>query len=639
MTHHATKPHVSRFTHHASRFTLLAVLLLAFTLRVYRLDGQSFWSDEGISLLRSDQPLGALLANMPTEHVPGYFVILHGWLALVGANDFAVRFLSVWPSVLAVALLYRLGAEMGATAARPHRTRAAGLIGAALLATGAFQVWYAQEARMYSWLLAAALTATLCLWRILYGERPGRAAAGYALAMTLTVYLHLYGFLIALAHTLFVAGWALVHRDLRRVGLWLGAGVATFLLFLPWLPRAWGITAFEGWRAPGDPTTIPWRYVQAYTVGDTAPALLQTWPVLLYIALALLGVVVWWRVRPAAAWLLVTLFALPLVAVVALAVRNPDFHERYTIALTAPLILLVAGGVTGLLPGMWSARAGPVSWRHWLAPGLVTVLLLGVNGASLARLYTDTSLHKPDFRGAAWRIEHEESPDQVVLVDGPDPDKVFNHYYTGANRVYDLRFLATAGWDEVDAVLRDATAGKTDAWEVLYFHPPATVQTWLAVNGWATAPSDHNGIRVTRYGLPGPPMMTTDLGVAFGDALTLETAEVSAAPLAAGDVLRVSTHWFTHAPPPEYKFSLRLVDASGEPVLARDYVPQNGFAPTSVWIVDQPATDQRGVIIPPDLAPGTYTLTLRLYNPVDGAAVETARGQDVALGQVEVVAD
>lgn len=637
MSQTPTPPHASRLTSHASRLILLTTLLLAFALRVYHLDGQSFWSDEGISLLRSDQPLGALLANMPTEHVPGYFVILHGWLRLVGDSDFAVRFLSVWPSVLAVALLFRLGVTMGAGSARHATGVLAATVGALLLATGAFQVWYAQEARMYGWLLAATLTATLLLWQILYGARPGSAALGYALAMALTVYLHLYGFLIALAHTVFVVGWTAIRRDWRLGALWAGAGFATFLLFLPWLPRALGITQFEGWRAPGDPSLIPWLYVRAYTVGNTVPDALNTWPVLLYIGLALLGMVVWWRVRPAASLLLLLLFALPLAAVVALAVRNPDFHERYTIALAAPLILLAAGGVAGLRPGAWfSATSDGQRWA-WLAPVLVTLVLLGVNGAALQRLYTDTSLHKPDFRGAAWRIENEERAEQVVLVDGPDPDKVFNHYYAGPNRVWDLRFLETAGWDEVDAVLREATAGKTDAWEVLYFHAPATVQTWLAVNGWATAPSDHNGIRVTRYALPGAPLATTELGVPFGDALTLERADVSAEPLAAGDVLRVSTHWFTHAPPPEYKFSLRLQDAAGQPVLARDYVPQNGFAPTPVWIVGQPATDQRGVIIPPDLAPGTYTVTLRLYNPADGVAVETARGPDITLGQAEII--
>ena len=39
--------------------------------------------------------------------MPGYFVLLNGWLTVAGEEDFALRYLSVWPSVAAVALIYR----------------------------------------------------------------------------------------------------------------------------------------------------------------------------------------------------------------------------------------------------------------------------------------------------------------------------------------------------------------------------------------------------------------------------------------------------------------------------------------------------------------------------------------------------
>ncbi len=75
------------------RGLMLAVLLLAFFVRVYHLDYQSFWSDEGISLLRASRPVGEMLRDMPVEHAPGYFVGLNAWLRLTGTSDFAVRYL------------------------------------------------------------------------------------------------------------------------------------------------------------------------------------------------------------------------------------------------------------------------------------------------------------------------------------------------------------------------------------------------------------------------------------------------------------------------------------------------------------------------------------------------------------------
>ena len=94
------------------RTLAIALVLVAFAMRLYHLDFQSLEGDEGISLQRSSQPLGQMMERMPVEHVPGYFVLLNGWLAVAGEEDFALRYLSVWPSVAAVALIYRWAASM-----------------------------------------------------------------------------------------------------------------------------------------------------------------------------------------------------------------------------------------------------------------------------------------------------------------------------------------------------------------------------------------------------------------------------------------------------------------------------------------------------------------------------------------------
>ena len=72
---------LSRHAPTAARLAALALVLIAFVLRAYRLDFQSLWSDEGISLLRAAQTLPDLWRNMPVEHTPGYFVLLHFWMA------------------------------------------------------------------------------------------------------------------------------------------------------------------------------------------------------------------------------------------------------------------------------------------------------------------------------------------------------------------------------------------------------------------------------------------------------------------------------------------------------------------------------------------------------------------------------
>jgi mannosyltransferase len=655
------------------------VVWVAFGLRLYRLEAHSLWSDEGISILRSTRPLADLLATMPVEQLPGYFVLLHFWLGVAGTSDFTVRFFSVWPGVLAVALVYRLGVDLARPDATSDWARGAGLFGALLLAVNPFQVWYAQEARTYSWLVASALLATWSFWRLLVdlaatSPTPGAKASGrtakagskpggwgeedvgngqgigvlvalYVAGVTLTVYLHYYGFLVPLAHTIFFAGWFVYWREEQVALVWGGAGLVILLLFLPWLPRALGILSFSGWREPIDPWTIPWRFLTAYTTGEAAPDEWRNWLTWLYLVLAALGVVGWWRHRPAAALFLLAQTLIPWVAVFALALRQPDTHERYAIFIAPPLLLLVGGGLS------WLAGWGRVGWPAPIRAtrplaGLLLVLLILAGGVAMARQYSEPAFQKPDFRGAAYAIQDWERPGDVILVDGPDPQLVFLHYYKGELPVHDLRFLGGAEFATIETTLSELTQDASRVWEVLFFHEPGPVQFWLATHGWSVPPTEYNGIRVTLYGLGEPDLVATGqpLDVAFGPALTLTQAAVAPATARPADVIQVTTWWQVEEPPPEYKFSLRLTTAEGAPIQFQDYVPQNWFTPTSSWPVGEITSDQRGFLLPRDLPPGRYAITLRLYDPASGmavetATVETATGQDVLLGTFEVAPD
>ena len=621
--------------HRHSPFTvalLSLILLIAFGLRAYHLDYQSFWSDEGISLRRSAQPVAEMLATMPIEHLPGYFLLLHFWLPFSGENDFAIRFLSLWPSVLCVALIYRLGVDWG--------NRQVGLVAALLLATNAFQIWYAQEARTYSWLLAGSLLATWFFWRLLTRHRtqPLLYLSGYILAITLTVYLHYYGFLTPLAHTLFAIGWTLWRRDWRFFGLWTMGGAGSALLFTPWFAHALQIFSFSGWRDPMDPHAIPWRILTAYTVSNTLTNGWQEWLPWLYLALMLLGIGLWLFWRLEAALCLLTSVIAPFLIVYGLMLRTPDFHERYTMSVSGFLLLLAAAPIALLSKPLlnWLAQ------RRWLAvlaalpcTGLL-LFLLAANGRAVQSLYRDPAFHKPDFRATVAAIEASSKAGDVVVVDGPDPSLVFLHYYDRIYPVHDLRFLIKADDAEVDRVLTEITAGATRVWEVLYFHDPWRVQSWLARHTWTAPPTDYNGIRLTLYGLPDQPLADQPLNLPVGPTLLLAKAMLPAQAVMAGDLLRVSTHWQVLAPPPEYKFSLRLQTPAGQVSLAQDYAPHNWFTPTNTWPVGGEIVERRAFLLPPDFAVGRYQVTLRLYEPSTGVVAETPIGQDIVLGVVTV---
>ena len=330
---------------------------------------------------------------------------------------------------------------------------------------------------------------------------------------------------------------------------------------------------------------------------------------------------------------------MPLGVTFGIALQTLDYHERYTIVATAPLLLLVAAGIAVVpLPNQRLGRGHQVArWIGQLASIALLGLLVAGNGSALKPYYVDDSYHKPDFRAAVGVIERFGQAGDIVILDGPDPNLVFLHYYHAPYPIYDMRPFINAPREESYAAMVDQTTDAKRVWEVLLFHEPRGVQEWLARNSWSSPAQDHNGIRLTLYGLTADALQERAADLPVGDTLLLTATATPRLPLTAGDLLAVSTQWTALQPPPDYKFSLRLVNSLGEIVLAQDYVPQNWFTPTSTWPVGAPIVDRRGFLVSTDLPAGTYQITLRLYDPTNGVVAETPLGQDIDLGTVEIV--
>ncbi|MDP2728307.1 MAG: hypothetical protein Q8P59_12280 [Dehalococcoidia bacterium] len=91
---------------------LLALFLLAFSLRSVLLDRQSLWGDEAYTLSLASRAswqgiLDEVLAGDPyTPHTPLYYLALMPWLKLAGNSDYALRWFSVAFGLLAIPATY-----------------------------------------------------------------------------------------------------------------------------------------------------------------------------------------------------------------------------------------------------------------------------------------------------------------------------------------------------------------------------------------------------------------------------------------------------------------------------------------------------------------------------------------------------
>ena len=70
------------------RAAFLILLAIGFALRLYRLGVDSLWYDETVSVYLAGSPVAELIRHTAGDiHPPGYYLLLRGWLILMGYPD------------------------------------------------------------------------------------------------------------------------------------------------------------------------------------------------------------------------------------------------------------------------------------------------------------------------------------------------------------------------------------------------------------------------------------------------------------------------------------------------------------------------------------------------------------------------
>ena len=147
------------------RFSLLLVLLLlAIVVRLYHIQSQSIWFDEGWSAYAAAQPTLVSAWNADPTNPPLYYVLLNVAAHFFGTSEFALRFVSLLLGLPLIPLVFQL-------ARRTAKSERAGHY-AALLTTFSAPLWWAsQEARMYTLLALLMTICALAWWQLVVRPR------------------------------------------------------------------------------------------------------------------------------------------------------------------------------------------------------------------------------------------------------------------------------------------------------------------------------------------------------------------------------------------------------------------------------------------------------------------------------------
>lgn len=649
------------------RLLLVALLLLAFALRLHRLGSDSLWYDESVSALLAAKSLPAMWAHTARDiHPPLYYALLHLWTAVAGRGEFALAFLSLWFSMAALPLATQIGRRLYG----PH----AGLLAAFLTAINPLAIWYAQEVRMYT---LGSFLLLLILWLGLDLIRRPRPRpwlwGGYALLAALALWTLYYSAFALLALNLFLIPW-LWRRVRPRLWPWLLAQGAALLLYLPWLPIALRQALdppVPPWRAP-----LPWSQLLLQAGQESSVALLfgQTldptrwWPLA---GLALLTALAIWRTGPRLATALLWVSILgPLALILAVSLLfTPLYHVRYLSLYAATFPILLAAGLLQL------ATFGR---RRWLLTLCLLPLLAG-SALSLRNYHGDRFAYEAadDLRGAVRLIYDQIGPGEALLINAGYLYPAFLAYWPDEvgwlGRLSALAQAAPAdsgllvalaghvdgdpgiGWDdpasdfyaisqeETAARLSELFAGHHTLWLLRGYDtvndPQGFIRDWLAAHGQLLHDQVFPGqtfVRVQAWRTTQTPRDALPASVAplaqdfSGGIRLLGYARAPAAP-----PLRLTLYWQRRGPiDRDWKILVQLLSPQQQVIAQDDAPPLRGLRPTSAWQPDE-VVESTFVLHPPTaLPPGAYTVITGFYDETSGARLPLAAGGDALVLEV-----
>lgn len=680
----------------ATQFLILAaVLLLAFALRVYRLDVQSLWYDEAVTAQVVQQGLGEL-ARWTADDIqpPLYYALVAAWTRLAGISEFALRFPSACLGLLMVALAYVLGRRLF--------FRPAGLMAALLAAVHPLWVYYGQEARMYALLTALGMLAGYAILRVVVWDGSDRLAlsrhslidyakqgrvsrivwwAVFVLAAVTLLYTHYFAVFILLAFALFF-GLALA---LRRPQAWRrmlaeGSAVAvvTLMAYLPWLPNALRRFQVDAsyWQGILKLDEALRHLAISFSTGETVleqQAIVLAW-VMSALALACLVVLLWAAIRQrrsqgrktqptageaeainpdlALSILFVLLCLLvPIIAILALSYRTPKFNPRYLMLASPAFVLLLAGGLS--LPFRPRAAQLP-AYSQLRAPRAVAAIalaaVLAISLYATRNWFADPAFTKDDWRGAVSYVREQLGPDErVILVSGhalpawqyygPDIDPV---------PVPELEILdvnAVLDQETAAGLLNAGLAGQQGAWLLQWqdevVDPTGTVPLLLDTVGqkqevqasfWGLGSPRHYRFPA---GTDFPTQPAIDRWVNANFANQVELVGFSQPPCPAGtSTCPVVLSWRALQPlAADLKLAATLVDAEGH---AWSPTLDRRLAayeyPTFRWPSDRIVISQVDLQPDPGTPPGDYRLRLGVYDAEGGQALDLLDAEGAAQG-------
>ena len=614
------RPTNNRKSNTVSIIAIGLITLLAFALRIYRLDAFSLRGDEAFTVIFVQRTWEGLWKGISAvePNPPLMYLALRAWVAVAGASEFATRYFSLWFGVLGVPLIYRLAKEMFGARNQVSPRNLVSVLAAAILAINPYQIWHAQDVRNYTLWPSLSLLALIFFWRWFSLEigrwtleirkrnwRFGIWDLGfYILATLASLYTHYYDVFILVALNLFVFAFTLWNRRWQTLARWIGGQIVLVICYAPWVLFGTNrITTYGEASAEQSVSLLDQfsRTVSAFFLSETASDSLRAL-IWLPLALIVLAILIYLARRNFSRALFFLFYlSIPTLALYIISIGRPLFLERYLNGVAPAYYLLFAIG----LAAIWQSR---FKWR--VAIVTIAFLLLGASSAyAIFNAQFDPNYAKaPNWRGLTQKISTQ--PGDIIIQNFTEMSPL---YYLGTTTpvlTVPKDFWYTPADEKLLRQLNTAyrriwfIPAQPDLWDT-----DNNVEKFLARNDERVSETSAGKLRLQLYLTPRE----------FESKILPVNARIGEATLAGYRVdgaraLHLVLYWrVTRKITKDYTVFVHIADANGNVVAQQDRMPAFGTYPTSAWQPGESIVDVYDVII--DAPPANYSIVVGMYDP------------------------
>ncbi len=640
-----------RLTKRQVTFALFLILWIGFFLRVFRIEDQSYWWDEGISLHLATSTWSEILVDrLNNIHPPLYFFILKSWVNLTGLTPFATRMSSALVSFLQIGAVF-------VVSLRFFKSQRIALLSALLIALSPLSIIYGQEVRVYAFLPLVFFgligTMQLLIQHNDGGERNVWGAFGFI------VWFGLHLHYIAAFMVLFVSLWGMsafaMQRAWGKVRAIFVTATAVSIASLPWFGSlAYNLITISrpanGRTFLAEPVPLEFlvKQIGLFHFTGLAGALNFDWLLWTGTAVSLLvSILLLFRLIQAGLsrrrfilWL--TIWFIPLFsALIVWSVRSFS-HPRYISMFAMGLFPLLASLVLTYEP-IKSVVFRTLS--AGLGAGLLTAVIT-ISSIALYLYFFDPNVQKDDMRSVARYLETAVSDSDLIII--PDTDYSLPFEYQGDASIVML------DTPNREALFENVTTLTSDHSTIFFIDYEQDTKDWqdfttFALNngGVLVNQIQFEDILVKEFAIESSFQPLSEIlhqvPIIIDGDLQLYSAQIEVDSNKSGAV-SIALGWDLGAViPHRLKGTLRLKDVDGrevskETVLFIDLIGR----PSDLWAFEDTFFTYHTLPLPLGVPPLNYEVTLDLFiEKEDGSLtyfdfLATSPQREWVLGQAEL---